>query len=389
MDPRDDDIEFDFFEDEPATTEVLSRESRVRLPRRGGRGTGMRRPDRAGPRADAAAAPAGADRRPRRRARLLRARDPVVRVDVEARRATQHYMARSRRSRTAPRTTAQRSPNALTTPGAKVRRRSPTKLARHRRAGAAERRRGRASRSARPAARREPARSIEALAAPRQRRRRASRTRSPRPPPRRRSGDAALLAAQADRLLASDVVWDDFFKEPGDSDDGRRRASAASSPPDSNFVANPDLDHRALDGPACSSGSAAPRPAATPSGVHGTNIVSTKAQPGDQVLSTTTENTVTASTDLAFVVTVHDCGDSQEVGIKVTLTIQKPGGRDRQDADDHGDQPRRRRERHVLGPRPGAVRPAGPRWTSTSRPSRARRTPTNNKATYPVIFSLG
>src|SRR3954469_7396530 len=47
MDTRDDDdIEFDFFEDEPATTEAQP-SSRVRLPRRGGRGAGMRRP--AGP----------------------------------------------------------------------------------------------------------------------------------------------------------------------------------------------------------------------------------------------------------------------------------------------------------------------------------------------------
>src|SRR5437660_6902563 len=47
MDPRDDDdIQFDFFEDEPATTESQA-SSRVRLPRRGGRGTGTRGP--AGP----------------------------------------------------------------------------------------------------------------------------------------------------------------------------------------------------------------------------------------------------------------------------------------------------------------------------------------------------
>src|SRR3954469_6801956 len=38
LDPRDDDIEFDFFDDEPPTTEAQS-PSRVRLPRRGGRGT--------------------------------------------------------------------------------------------------------------------------------------------------------------------------------------------------------------------------------------------------------------------------------------------------------------------------------------------------------------
>src|SRR3954463_11078717 len=46
MDTPDDDLEFDFFEDEPATTEAQS-QSRVRLPRRGGRGPGVRRP--AGP----------------------------------------------------------------------------------------------------------------------------------------------------------------------------------------------------------------------------------------------------------------------------------------------------------------------------------------------------
>ena len=38
MDPRDDDIQFDFFDEEPATTEAQSSQSRVRLPRRGARG---------------------------------------------------------------------------------------------------------------------------------------------------------------------------------------------------------------------------------------------------------------------------------------------------------------------------------------------------------------
>ena len=36
MDPRDDDIQFDFFEDEPATSETA--QPRVRLPRRGNSG---------------------------------------------------------------------------------------------------------------------------------------------------------------------------------------------------------------------------------------------------------------------------------------------------------------------------------------------------------------
>src|SRR5258705_4472735 len=47
MDSRDNDIEFDFFDEEPATTEAQSPQSRVRLPRRGGRGPGA--PGPAGP----------------------------------------------------------------------------------------------------------------------------------------------------------------------------------------------------------------------------------------------------------------------------------------------------------------------------------------------------
>jgi hypothetical protein len=66
----------------------------------------------------------------------------------------------------------------------------------------------------------------------------------------------------------------------------------------------------------------------TPTGIHGTNIVDTKVLPGGHVLSPSPsgQNTVVAGVDLAFVVTIQDSGDSQEVGIKVTLTVQKPGG---------------------------------------------------------------
>ena len=35
---------------------------------------------------------------------------------------------------------------------------------------------------------------------------------------RRRARDAALLAAQAERLLASDVIWDDLFRGPADGE---------------------------------------------------------------------------------------------------------------------------------------------------------------------------
>ena len=54
------------------------------------------------------------------------------------------------------------------------------------------------------------------------------------------SGDAALLSAQADRLLASDVVWDDLFLDPARSELTRQGVKGVP-PPDSNFVANRDL----------------------------------------------------------------------------------------------------------------------------------------------------
>ena len=65
--------------------------------------------------------------------------------------------------------------------------------------------------------------------------------------------------------------------------------------PDSNFVANRDLTTERsmallltrLKG-ATTGG--------TPTGIHGTNIVDVKVLPGGQVLSETTENTITATT---------------------------------------------------------------------------------------------
>ena len=135
----------------------------------------------------------------------------------------------------------------------------------------------------------------------------------------------ALLASQAERLVTSDVVWDDLFKEPSVTVLRNEEISGVEVP-DSNFVQTPDLAStrsmvpiwERINGSAASGSTSG-----TPSGLHGTNIESVKVVPGGQTLSTTTENTVEASTDLAFAVTVANGGDSQEVKIPVTLTIQQ------------------------------------------------------------------
>jgi hypothetical protein len=134
----------------------------------------------------------------------------------------------------------------------------------------------------------------------------------------------ALLASQAERLVASDVVWDDLFKKAAVTVLQKEKVTGVEVP-DSNFVQTPDLASTRSMVPIWEriNGSAASGGTGTTSGVHGTNIESVKVIPGGQALSTSAENTVEASTDLAFGVAVANSGDSQEVKIQVTLTIQQ------------------------------------------------------------------
>ena len=143
------------------------------------------------------------------------------------------------------------------------------------------------------------------------------------------SVQAASLSQQAYRLVASDIVWEDLFEAPADTQieaDGVRQVRA----PTSHFLANPDLiitEHAMSEILSRISGTSGT--GATPSGLHGTNVVSVAALPNgtggtSQVLSEGTLNTVTTSSSLLFKVTIHDGGDSQEVQIPVTLTIGRP-----------------------------------------------------------------
>ena len=64
----------------------------------------------------------------------------------------------------------------------------------------------------------------------------------------------------------------------------------------------------------------------SPSGKHGSALGPVKALPDGKVLvagASASQNEITASTDLAFQVSVEDSGDFQEFNVAVTLTIQK------------------------------------------------------------------
>jgi hypothetical protein len=378
MDTRDDDIDFDFFEEEPATTEAQS-QSRVRLPRRGGR---MRRPS--GP--------------PRGLTPLLRLLALITILiaalvffglliqscaSTSKHDAYKSYMAKVGSVAQSSAADGAELASELTTQGAKVAD-IESKLA-----GLAEQERQTVAVAQRldppGPLRPEHENLIEALQL------RVNGIQGLADAFRRTAGskassDAALLAAPAQRLLASDVMWDDLFLAPATTEMKRQNVTGVVVP-ESHFVTNQDLiTERSMSlvlqrlRGASTTG--------TPTGIHGTNIVQTKVLPGGQVLSPNQENTVTATAGLKFVVTIADSGDSQEVGIKVTLTIQKPGGAivktktvplinpGQQKSVVFGD----------LGQVPFAQKTT---VNVDVAPVPSEKTTTNNKATYPVIFSLG
>jgi hypothetical protein len=131
----------------------------------------------------------------------------------------------------------------------------------------------------------------------------------------------ALLEMPAERLIASDVVWDDSFKDPS-KQVLQNEGVGDVRVPDSNFVQNPDFFTQSGLGAVITrlrGISVSP----TSGGLHGTSIVSTKALPQGTELSTsaTSPQPVVASTNLSFAITVEDSGDSVELKIPVTLTI--------------------------------------------------------------------
>ena len=380
MDPPDDDIEIDFFGDEPATREAASSASRVRLPRRGGRGPAARRP--AGP--------------PRGFTPLIRlviafailvALFVVFGLLIQSCASTskhdtyQNYMEDVSKIAHSSADDGAAVASALTTPGAKASSLADTL------AGIAEQERQNVAQAQRldppGPLRPENEQLIEALQL------RVSGVNGMASTVRqitsKSSGDAATLAQQADRLTASDVVWSDLYQAPATAEMANQGVKGVQAP-DSVFVANRQLvAESSLNGvvqrlKGASTGG-------TPTGLHGTNLVSVKAQPGDQTLSQSTENTVTATTNLAFEVTVEDSGSSQEVGIKVTLTIQQnpaivktltisvinPG-----------------QQKSVIFKNLGQVKFATKENVLVDVAPVAGEVKTdNNKGSYPVIFSLG
>jgi hypothetical protein len=197
------------------------------------------------------------------------------------------------------------------------------------------------------------------------------------------AGEALL--DQTRRLLASDVIWTDSFQEPAKvvlDDEGIEGLTV----PSSQFVTTDDLVRQSslaaiwqrIQGAATGG---------TTTGLHGSGIAYVKALPSGQLLSTTTETTIKVTDELQFEVGVEDTGESQEVRIKVTLTIPKQPDSIVKTAIipiiDQG-------ETKAVTFTVGALVPFGEQ-TSVKvdvDPVPGETNTTNNTAEYPVIFTL-
>jgi hypothetical protein len=139
------------------------------------------------------------------------------------------------------------------------------------------------------------------------------------------SKDAAdagrALAAQAQRLLASDIIWEDLF-HAGTVAALRAEGIKGVDVPHSQFLQNADLVTQRGMTPIWQRIQGAAT-GGKRTGRHGNGLVSVKALPSGTVLQRDTDNTVTATADLAFEVTLENSGDSQEVQVVVRLTIQQ------------------------------------------------------------------
>ena len=131
----------------------------------------------------------------------------------------------------------------------------------------------------------------------------------------------AELALQMQRFVASDVIWEDLFREPTKAELDNLDITGVNVP-GSVFLRNPDIATTAsmkavwqrIHGAATGGANCEPR---------GTGIVSTSILPGGRELSTESTNTIELSTDLTLAVTIQNSGCAQEVGLKVRMTIQQ------------------------------------------------------------------
>jgi hypothetical protein len=191
----------------------------------------------------------------------------------------------------------------------------------------------------------------------------------------------ANLANQAQRLVASDVVYADAFRAASQSVLEQQDVTNVAIPA-SVFVQNPEFGSPALWTQTVRRLTRGPEAG----GIRGNGIVAVRVQPGGQELAPGEDNTVEQSADLAFEVLVENSGESQETQVQVTLIV-------RQD-------PQIRQEQTIDVINPGETKTvtftgfenlefsAQTTLQVQVEPVEGERNTNNNTVEYPIIFTL-
>jgi hypothetical protein len=136
------------------------------------------------------------------------------------------------------------------------------------------------------------------------------------------SAVADSLAAQAQILSASDILWADLFHLPATDTLKSLGVKGVIAPP-SQIVSNPEVVTPNSFLTVYQRLKATNTGGKPPSGLHGSELGSTEAVAGSktETLSTSTPTTVDVSSNLVFKVAFTDSGNFQEVKVPVTLTV--------------------------------------------------------------------
>ena len=124
------------------------------------------------------------------------------------------------------------------------------------------------------------------------------------------------LANQAQRLVASDIVYADAFKAAAESVLEQQGVTDVAVPA-SVFVQNAEFGSPTFWTQTVQRLTQAPEAG----GLRGNGIAGVRVQPGGQDLVQGEDNTVEQSADLAFEVLVENSGESQETQVKVILIV--------------------------------------------------------------------
>ncbi len=196
-----------------------------------------------------------------------------------------------------------------------------------------------------------------------------------------------VLAQQADRLVAGEIVYEDLFRARS-QEVMTSEGITGVAVPELTFLEAPDLVSQAsliafVERLIQGGGETGEAPA----GLHGNGIQAVVVQPQGDTLSPTGENTIAASENLQFIVSVENSGEFQETEVQVRLVIQFSDG------------PIRKRQTIPLINSNQTVEVVFEDFADLTfgelttlqvnvRPVEGEENTSNNTAEYPIIFTL-